>query len=82
MEPRTDNTKWVPFLPPKPRLITEERGASPSKALTNHSINRLAIRFIGYLQDVGFHKEREVAFAHKQAALMKIGRDGWCAPVL
>ena len=45
-------------------------------------INRTYIRFISYLQDVGFHKEKEVAFSHKQAALMKMGRDGWSAPVL
>lgn len=40
------------------------------------------VRFINYLQDVGFHKEKEIAFSHKQAALMKIGRDGWSAPEL
>lgn len=40
------------------------------------------VKFINYLQDVGFHKEKEVAFSHKQAALMKLGRDGWCAPEL
>ncbi|KAL9579377.1 MAG: hypothetical protein Q9212_005143 [Teloschistes hypoglaucus] len=39
-------------------------------------------KFIGYLQSVGFYKEREVAFSHKQAALMKIRREGWCAPEL
>ena len=39
-------------------------------------------RFIGYLQDVGFYKEREIAFPFKQAALMKIARDSWDAPVL
>ena len=39
-------------------------------------------RLIGHLQGVGFFKEREVAFPHKQAALMKIGRDGWRAPAL
>ena len=40
------------------------------------------LRFIGYLKDVGFFKEREISFPHKQAALMKIVRDGWTAPVL
>jgi len=39
-------------------------------------------RFIGYLQDVGFYKEREVAFPFKQAALMKINREAWEAPAL
>ena len=37
-------------------------------------------RFINYLQDVGFAKEKEFAFPHKQAALMKIVREGWQAP--
>ena len=44
--------------------------------------NRSSTRFINYLQDVGFHKEKEIAFPYKQAALMKVGRDGWCAPEL
>ncbi|CAO1604390.1 hypothetical protein XANCAGTX0491_007948 [Xanthoria calcicola] len=39
-------------------------------------------KFINYLQEVGFYKEREIAFPHKQAALMKIRREGWEAPVL
>ena len=46
------------------------------------SLTNRASRFINYLQDVGFHKEKEIAFPHKQAALMKIGRDGWCSPEL
>lgn len=41
-----------------------------------------SFRFVGYLEDVGFFKEREISFPHKQAALMKITRDGWTAPVL
>lgn len=64
---------------------------SPALSLYHHHRRRASLqladqsfttRFIEYLQDVGFHKEREVAFSYKQAALMKIGRDGWCAPVL
>ncbi|KAI4105115.1 MAG: hypothetical protein L6R37_002919 [Teloschistes peruensis] len=39
-------------------------------------------KFIGYLQSVGFYKEREIAFSHKQAALMKIRKEGWSAPEL
>ncbi|KAL8988186.1 MAG: hypothetical protein Q9177_002697 [Variospora cf. flavescens] len=39
-------------------------------------------RFIQYMVDVGFYKEREISFPHKQAALMKIRREGWEAPVL
>lgn len=49
---------------------------------TGASANGLRYRFISYLQDVGFYKEREIAFPHKQAALMKIRREGWEAPVL
>ncbi|KAK4691866.1 hypothetical protein P7C71_g5228, partial [Lecanoromycetidae sp. Uapishka_2] len=37
---------------------------------------------INYLQDVGFFKEKEVVFPFKQAALMKIVRDGWQCPEL
>lgn len=40
------------------------------------------LRFIEYLENAGFFKEREISFPHKQAALMKIVRDGWTAPVL
>ena len=50
--------------------------------LSPHSPALKFIRFIGYLEDVGFFKEREISFPHKQAALMKIVRDGWTAPVL
>ncbi|MCJ1476468.1 hypothetical protein MMC13_005134 [Lambiella insularis] len=39
-------------------------------------------KFIGYLQDVGFYKEREVAFPYKQSALMRMNREAWDAPVL
>jgi hypothetical protein len=39
-------------------------------------------RFIQYLQDVGFHKEKEIAFPNKQASLMMIQREAWEAPFL
>lgn len=39
-------------------------------------------RFIGYLQDAGFYKEKEIAFPFKQAAVMKIKREAWEAPAL
>ena len=39
-------------------------------------------RLIGYLQDVGFYKEGEVSFPHKQSAVMKIKREFWEAPAL
>lgn len=41
-----------------------------------------ARRFIDYMIEVGFYKEREISFPHKQAALMKIKREGWEAPVV
>ena len=37
-------------------------------------------RFIAYLHDVGFYKEREISFPFKQAALMKLKREAWQAP--
>ncbi|KAK1820267.1 hypothetical protein LTR12_005274 [Friedmanniomyces endolithicus] len=35
-----------------------------------------------YCEEVGFHKEREVAFPHKQSNLMRIRRETWTAPAL
>ncbi|KAF1969558.1 aerobactin siderophore biosynthesis protein iucB [Bimuria novae-zelandiae CBS 107.79] len=35
-----------------------------------------------YLVDVGFYKEREISFPHKQSNLMKIKRDAWEGPCL
>lgn len=35
-----------------------------------------------YCEDVGFFKEREVAFPHKQSNLMKLRREAWDAPAL
>ncbi|KAF2493485.1 hypothetical protein BU16DRAFT_619808 [Lophium mytilinum] len=35
-----------------------------------------------YCMDLGFYKEREISFPHKQANLMKIRRDAWEAPGL
>ncbi|KAI9673190.1 MAG: hypothetical protein M1817_003053 [Caeruleum heppii] len=39
-------------------------------------------RFIDYLQQAGFYKEKEVTFPHKQSALMRIKREAWEAPAL
>ncbi|KAI9814605.1 MAG: hypothetical protein M1827_003161 [Pycnora praestabilis] len=39
-------------------------------------------KLIDYLQDVGFYKEKELAFPHKQSALMKIRREAWEGPAL
>ncbi|KAF8425968.1 acyl-CoA N-acyltransferase [Tirmania nivea] len=37
-------------------------------------------KFISYLTKAGFYKEREFAFPHKQAAVMKLQRDAWDGP--
>ena len=39
-------------------------------------------RFINYLKDNGFYKQGEVAFPHKQSAVMKIDRESWTAPAI
>jgi hypothetical protein len=35
-----------------------------------------------YAEDVGFYKEGEVSFPHKQSNLLKIKRDNWEAPFI
>ncbi|KAK8215430.1 hypothetical protein M8818_002051 [Zalaria obscura] len=35
-----------------------------------------------YCEEVGFWKEKEISFPHKQSNFMKIKRDGWRAPAL
>ncbi|EMC98513.1 hypothetical protein BAUCODRAFT_66078 [Baudoinia panamericana UAMH 10762] len=35
-----------------------------------------------YCEDVGFYREKEVAFPHKQSNLMRIQREAWEAPAL
>ncbi|KAL1992661.1 hypothetical protein VTN49DRAFT_4693 [Thermomyces lanuginosus] len=40
------------------------------------------VKLIKYLTDLGFYKEGEVSFPHKQAAVMKIKRDYWEAPAV
>ena len=45
---------------------------------TRANANRLA----KYLMEVGFYKEREISFPHKQSNLMKITRDAWEGPHL
>lgn len=37
-------------------------------------------KFINYLIKAGFYKEKEFAFPHKQAAVMKLKRDAWGGP--
>jgi len=39
-------------------------------------------KFIGYLKDAGFYKQGEVAFLHKQSAVMKLDRESWEAPTI
>lgn len=40
------------------------------------------LKLINYLQEVGFYKEGEVSFPHKQSAVMKIKREYWDAPAI
>jgi hypothetical protein len=44
----------------------------------NITIHRLK----SYCEQVGFWKEKEVSFPHKQSNLMKIRRDSWEQPAL
>ncbi|KAF8469101.1 acyl-CoA N-acyltransferase [Kalaharituber pfeilii] len=37
-------------------------------------------KFINYLMRVGFYKEKEFSFPHKQAAVMKLKREAWDGP--
>jgi N5-hydroxyornithine acetyltransferase len=39
-------------------------------------------RFIQHLKDVGFSKEKEIAFPHKQAAFMRLRRETFDGPTL
>jgi len=39
-------------------------------------------RLLQYCRDVGFYKEGEVSFPHKQSNLLKIRRKDWEAPAL
>jgi len=39
-------------------------------------------KFIGHLKNAGFYKQGEVAFPHKQSAVMKLDRESWEAPAL
>ncbi|EED16769.1 siderophore biosynthesis protein, putative [Talaromyces stipitatus ATCC 10500] len=39
-------------------------------------------KLISYLLELGFYKEGEVTFPHKQSAVMKINRDSWNQPAL
>ncbi|KAF2754699.1 hypothetical protein EJ05DRAFT_479136 [Pseudovirgaria hyperparasitica] len=40
------------------------------------------VKLTQYCFEAGFYKEREIAFPHKQASLLKIRRDAWEAPVI
>ncbi|KIW02486.1 uncharacterized protein PV09_06289 [Verruconis gallopava] len=39
-------------------------------------------KLLNYAMDVGFYKQTEISFPHKQANLLRIRRDAWNAPVL
>jgi hypothetical protein len=47
-----------------------------------HFANDRIHRLRGYCEQVGFWKEKEVSFPHKQSNLMKIRRDSWEQPAL
>jgi RimJ/RimL family protein N-acetyltransferase len=36
----------------------------------------------GYCEDVGFFKEKEISFLHKQSNLMRLRREAWDGPAL
>jgi hypothetical protein len=44
--------------------------------------NITVYRLKSYCEQVGFWKEKEVSFPHKQSNLMKIRRDSWEQPAL
>ena len=39
-------------------------------------------RLMEYAKEVGFYKERQVRFPHKQSNLLKVLREAWEAPEL
>lgn len=41
-----------------------------------------AFRLLKYALEIGFYKEREITFPHKQSNLLKIRRDAWEQPAL
>jgi len=66
LEPRVDNTK----------LAFQSQIGGIQEGRTD-----MICRFIKYLMDAGFYKEKEFAFPHKQAALMKLKREAWEGPL-
>ena len=67
LEPRIDNIKSVH---PASRLDLLQWSGLTCDRLAN------------YCQELGFCKEREISFPHKQSNLMKIRRDAWEKPVI
>jgi hypothetical protein len=47
---------------------------------TGGIVVNIVSRFIQYLQQEGFYREKEVAFPHKQAVLMRLTREAWEGP--
>lgn len=45
-------------------------------------LTQMIYRLKGYCEQVGFWKEKEVSFPHKQSNLMTIRRDSWEQPAL
>jgi hypothetical protein len=78
LEPRVDNERLV-----CPRGKEEEEGFFHCLALllcvagTN-----LWYRFLSHLQKAGFSRERQIAFPHKQAWLIRMRREDWEGPAL
>jgi hypothetical protein len=46
------------------------------------SLTGMIYRLKSYCEQVGFWKEKEVSFPHKQSNLMTIRRDSWDQPAL
>ena len=46
------------------------------------SLTWMIYRLKSYCEQVGFWKEKEVSFPHKQSNLMTIRRDSWEQPAL
>ncbi|KAI9725870.1 MAG: hypothetical protein M1828_002499 [Chrysothrix sp. TS-e1954] len=61
-------------------VMMEPRVDNANRDVHDRDADRL--RLEKYCQEVGFYKEREVAFPHKQSNLMKVQRDAWEKPII
>jgi N5-hydroxyornithine acetyltransferase len=81
MEPRVDNEKYVFF----PSLFWSfQRGMAHDgqSVLRPWCMLTCSRRLKRYCEDVGFYKEKEISFPHKQSNLLKVKREAWTAPAL